>query len=114
FPVFQKTRAVVFAHKLDECRRVRLPVRREPFEILENCAQTSGAKERHGVLGIFVKVGVKDALVHEVGLAFDREEYPTQVVQLEYGKAVRLLSNGLLDVARILVEDLLAAWDDLR
>ena len=38
-----------------------------------------------GIFGVFIEVGVEDALIHEVGLAFYVEQHPTQIVQLEHG-----------------------------
>src|SRR6266850_5904301 len=71
FTVFEETRALMLAQKLDERWRIGLPVFREAFEILENRAQTSAGKDRHGILSVFVEVGVEDALIHEVGFALD-------------------------------------------
>ena len=60
---------------------------------------------RHRILGVLVEVGVEDALIHEVGVAFDVEEHPAQVVQLEHGEDVGLPGHRLLDVLGILAED---------
>src|SRR3954454_16383108 len=111
--VFQEAWALVLANELDEGRSIRLPVRRKALEVLEDGVDAVLRKERHSILGVFVKIGVEDALIHEIGLPFDREENPAQVVQLKHGEAVRLLRYGLLDVSGVLVEYIFPARDDL-
>ena len=67
----------------------------------------------HGILGVLVKVGIEDALIHEIGVPFDREEHPAQVVQLEHSETIGLGRDGLLDVLSILVEAFFPSGDDL-
>src|SRR5207302_2055354 len=112
--VLKKARTVVVADELDEGGSIRLPVLREAFEILKDGVQARGGKERDGVLGVFVEVGVENARVLEVSVPFDLKEIPAQVVEFEYGKDVRRSGHGRLDISRILVEVLLGAGFDLR
>ena len=103
----------LLANELDEGWSIRLPVRRKALEVFEDGVDAVLRKECHSILGVFVKIGVEDALIHEVGLPFDREENPAQVVQLEHCEAVRLVRYGLLDVSGVLVEYIFPARDDL-
>ena len=59
-----------------------LPVLRETLEILEHCPQAGGGEHFHRVLGIFIEVGVENALIHEIGFPFDGKQHPAQVMQL--------------------------------
>ena len=86
----------------------------ESFKVFEDEYSPQSSENRHRILGVFVEVGIEDALIHEIGLAFDREEQPAEIVQLEYGENVGLSGHGLLDSASIFVEDFFPAGDDLR
>ena len=86
FAVFKETRALVLTDELDECLRLGLPIFGEPFEVFEDGIKAGGPEESHSILGVFVEVSVEDALIHEIGIALDRKEDPTQVVQLEHGE----------------------------
>src|SRR5947209_17132292 len=112
--VFQEAWALMLANKLDERRSIRLPVRRKALEVFEDGVDAVLREEGHSILGVFVKVGVEDALIHEVGLSLDREEHPAQVVQLEHGKTVRLACHRLLDIPSMFVECLFPSGNDLR
>ncbi len=81
---------MVVANEFDERRGVRLPILGETFKILENRVQASRGEDCHCILGVFVEIGVEDAHVLKVGIAFNFEEVPAQVVQFEHGKNVRL------------------------
>ena len=87
---------------------VRLPVLREPLEVFKDRLEPGLGEDGDGILGVLVEVGVEDALIHEVGVAFDVEEHPAQVVQLEHGEAVGRLGHRLLDPLGILAEVRLA------
>src|SRR5215813_3788043 len=80
-PVFDKARTLVVPDELDERFRVRFPVRRKPFEVLENRVDAGLREESYRVLGVFVEIGVEDSLIHEPRVVV--EEYPAQVVELE-------------------------------
>lgn len=54
--VFEKARALMFAHEFNECRSVRLPIHRETFQILERGADPETGEQGNGIFGIFVKV----------------------------------------------------------
>ena len=112
--VFEEAWALVLANKLDEFLRSVLPIFGEPFEVLEDSINAGGREECHGILSVFVEVCVKDALIHEVGLALDRKEDPAQIVQLEYGETVGLRRYRLLDVLGVLIENLLPTRNDFR
>ena len=56
---------MMVADELDERRGVRLPVLRKALKIFEDGVDAGCRKERDGILGVFVEVGVEDALVHE-------------------------------------------------
>ena len=94
-------------------RGIRFPVYRKALEVFEDRINAGGPEEGHGILGIFVEVGVEDALIHKVGFPVDWKEDPAQIVQLEHGEAVRLVGYCLLDVLGVLVEHLLPTGDDL-
>ena len=95
---------MMIADELDECRGVRFPIFREAFQILENSTQTSWRKDGHRILGIFVEVGVENPHVLEINIAFDFEEIPSEVMQLQHGKNVRLTCHGLLEGLGVLVK----------
>ena len=65
FAVFKEARALVLADELDEFLRLGLPIFGEAFEVFEDGIKAGGTEESHGILGIFVEVGVEDALIHE-------------------------------------------------
>src|SRR6185369_5028198 len=98
FPVFQKAWALVLAYELHKCRSIRLPVLGKPLEVFKDRPKAGLREKAHGIFGVLVEVGVEDALIHEVGLVFDVEEQPAQVVQLEHGEAVWRFGNFLFDL----------------
>src|SRR5262249_25199607 len=112
--VFHETRALVLAHELHDGRGVGLPVLGETFEIFEYRVDARGVEDGYRILAVLVEVRVEDALVHEVRVTLDREEQPAQVVELQGREGVWLVGYGLLDLARVLVEVVLAARNDLR
>src|SRR5436853_2720325 len=69
--VFQKARALVIADELYEGHRIGLPIHREAFEIFKDCSDASRTEERYGILCVLIKVGIEDALIHEVSLALN-------------------------------------------
>ena len=73
----------MFAHEFNECRSVRLPIHREALKIFEDCIDAGLFKERDCVFGIFIEVSIEYPLVHEIRIAADVEEDPSQVVELE-------------------------------
>jgi hypothetical protein len=79
---------LVVPDELDERFRVRFPVRRKPFEVLENRVDAGLREESYRVLSVFVEIGVEDSLVHEPRIVV--EEHPAQVVELEWRKHVRV------------------------
>ena len=86
----------MFAHEFNECRRVRLPIHRETFQIFETVSDPGLVKESDCIFGIFVKVSVEYPLVYEIRVATDVEEYPSQVVEFEWGENERIASYGVL------------------
>src|SRR5688500_18270789 len=97
-----------------ECFRIGVPVFREALEIFEDSSEAGSHKESHGVLGVFVKIGVENTLIHEVRLAFDWKQQPPEVVQFECGKVVRGGSHRRLDFPGVLVKRRLTAGNDFR
>src|SRR3954471_3939784 len=61
--VFEETRTLVVADEFDERRRVRSPVLRKAFEILEYCIDAVLREETDGVLRVFIEIRVEDTLV---------------------------------------------------
>ena len=86
----------------------------KPSRFYEDGGDAGLREEGHGILGVFVEVGVEDALIHEVGFSLDVEEHPAQVVELEHGEAVRLARHRFLDVLAVFTDGLLPARVDLR
>src|SRR6266850_2261509 len=110
--VFQEARTLVIADELDERDRVGLPVQWEAFEIFEDCSDASRTEERYGILCVLIKVGIEDALIHEVGLAVNWKQHPAQIMKLERRQQIGLSSQSLLDVLRVLIKDRLATGND--
>src|ERR1700722_8212632 len=79
--VFEETRALMLANEGHERGRIGLPIHRESLEIFEDSRNARGGEQRDSVLGVFVEVGVENALVHEVGFPIDGKHQPAQVVQ---------------------------------
>jgi hypothetical protein len=50
----------------------------------------------------------------EIGFPLDVEKIPSEVMQLEHGEDVRLISDGLLDGLGVLIKSRLPSGDDLR
>src|SRR5580704_3843671 len=111
--ILEEAWALMVADEFDEGGSVGLPVLREAFKVFEDGVQTDVVKQADSVFGVLVEVGVKDALVHEVGLAFDGNENPAEIVEFEDGEIVGRCSDGVFDPLRVLVEDGLSAGDDL-
>jgi hypothetical protein len=94
--IFEKAWALMFAHELDECRGVRLPIHREALKIFEDGVNAGLFKESDCIFCIFVKVSIEYALVHEIRIAADVEENPSQVVELERRENKRSTSYSVL------------------
>jgi hypothetical protein len=71
----------VFAHKFNERRSVRFPILWETLEIFEDCVESSPCKYSDSVFGVLVEISVKYSLVHEISVAPDVEQDPSQVVK---------------------------------
>src|SRR5437588_11922849 len=56
FAVFQKARALVLTDELDERRRIRFPVHRKTFQILEHCVYAGLREKSYCVLGVLIEV----------------------------------------------------------
>src|SRR3984957_11828667 len=94
--IFEKARALMFAHEFNECRSVRLPIHREALKIFEDCIDAGLFEESDCVFGILIEVGIEYPLVHEIRVAADVEEDPSQVVKLEWGENKRIASYSAL------------------
>jgi hypothetical protein len=95
-------------------RRVRLPVRREAFELLENCIDTRRLEQLNRVLGVLVEIGIENALVHEVFLVTDVKEHPSQVMELQRCERVRARGDCVLDALPVGADVGFRARLDLR
>src|SRR5258705_6641052 len=112
--VFEEARAVVVAEELDAGCWILPPVRWPAFEVLKNRRDACAVEKGHGILRVFVEIGIEDALIHHVGLSLDGDEHPFQVVRFEHCNNVRLVSDCLLHDLGMAVEGLLLSRDDLR
>src|SRR5437867_1831788 len=110
--VFQEAWTLVVANELDEPFRIGLPVHGKALEIFKNGADAGRAEKCYGILGVLIKVGIEDALIHEVSLAVNWKQHPAQIMKLERRQQIGLSSQGLLDVLRVLIKDRLAAGND--
>src|SRR6267142_4915416 len=104
----------MLANKFDERRWIRLPVFWEPFEILEHSVYSRCSEQRDGVLGVLVKIGVEDSLIHEVLVLADVEEHPPQIVELERREQVGRSLQRLLDCLSVFADHLLCSGLGLR
>src|SRR3954452_22525282 len=86
----------MLAHELYERWRVRFPIHREAFQILERSVEPRAAEKRNGIFGVLVKISVEIPLIHEVGFATDVKENPSQVMQLERCKNRGIFSDCFL------------------
>src|SRR5258705_8599307 len=112
--VLQEARPLMVTHELDERGRIGSPILREPLELLEDRGDSGGGEKLDGVLDILVEIRVEDALIHEVHVLPDREEYPAQIVQLQWGEHVRIGLHRLLERRPVLPNLLLGTRFDLR
>src|SRR5262249_11540856 len=90
------------------------PIFWKPLEVFKDRGDASFPKKRDGILGIFVEIGIEDALIHEVRLTFDVEEHPTEIVQPKYGESVGKASDRFFDGLPVCADRLLAPGFDLR
>src|SRR5882672_6135563 len=104
----------MLANKFDERRWIRLPVFWEPFEILEHSVYSRCSEQRDGVLGVLVKIGVEDSLIHKVLVLADVEEHPPQIVELERREQVGRSLQRLLDCLSVFTDHLLCSGLGLR
>ena len=70
-------------------------------------------EESDCVFGIFVEVSIEYPLVHEIRVATDVEEDPSQVVKLERGENERIASYGVLYCFSVRTDCFLATRFDL-
>src|SRR5712671_2039101 len=104
----------MLANKFDERRWTRLPVFWESFEILEHSVYSRCGEQRDGVLGVLVKIGVEDSLIHKVLVLADVEEHPPQIVELERREQVGRSLQRLLDCLSVFADHLLGSGLGLR
>ena len=114
FPVFEEAGALVFADELDEGRRVRLPILRESFELLEDGVDARRLEQLDRVLRVLVEIRIEDALIHEVLVGPDVEQHPPEVMQLQWGERMRTRVDGLLNPCPVRADFSLGARLDLR
>src|SRR5437762_3604512 len=114
FAVFEEARALVLTEERDDCRHVRLPVLRPSFEVYENRGDAGLDEESHGILEVFVEIGVEDALILEVQPLADVEQHPAQVVEPQWRQDVGVALHRLLNILSVLAHRLLPPRLDLR
>ena len=88
----------MLAKELGDSCNVRLPVFRSSAEIHKDCSDARRDEKRDYVLKIFVKIGIKDALIHELQSRSDVEQNPAEIVQLQWrenGRAFFTVSSML-------------------
>src|SRR5262245_15386784 len=110
--IFDKARTLVVADELDERFRVRFPVHRKPFEVLENRVDAGLPKESYRVLSVLVEIGVEDPLVHEPRVIL--EEHPAQVVELERREHVGVSLQRFRQLVPVAADRLCPPRLDLR
>lgn len=103
--IFQEARALMFADKSDEALRIGLPIHREALKVFKNGPHASGAEKRHGILRVLVEVCIEDALIHEVGLAVNRKQYPPQIMQFQRRENIWLVLYGILNIPGVFVKE---------
>src|SRR3954453_2965129 len=101
FAVLQEARALVSADELDEGWRIRFPVGREPFEVLEYGVDASLCEELDSVFGVFVEIRIENSLVHKIRVFADVEEHPAQIMQLQRRKDIGGARNSVLDLLSV-------------
>src|ERR1700722_238152 len=104
---------LMFAYEFNECRSVRLPIHREAIEVFEDCIDAGLFKESDCVFGVFIEVSIEYPLVHEIRVATDVEEDPSQVVKLEWGENKRIASYSVLYFFPVRTDYFLAPRFDL-
>src|SRR5215204_1271305 len=112
--VLKKTWALVIPEELVDRSHIPLPILGESFEICKYCRDAGRSEERHCVLDILVEVGVEDALIHEIRVAFDVEQDPAQVMQFERRKNERIVGYRFFDRIAVLANGRFAPGLDLR
>ena len=63
----------MLAEKFDDCRQICLPVVRPSFKIHEHGGDAGLDEQGDCVLEVFVKIGIEDALIHEMQSRSDIE-----------------------------------------
>ena len=104
---------LMFAYEFNECRSVRLPIHREAIEVFEDCIDAGLFKESDCVFGVFIEVSIEYPLVHEIRVAADVEEDPSQVVESERGENKRIASDSVLYFFPVRTDSCFAPWFDL-
>src|SRR3974390_2583288 len=104
----------MFRNKRRERGRIRLPIFRESFKVLENGVNAVFRKQGYRVLGVPVEIGVEDSLVHEVSFLANVEQYPSKVVELETWESVGDIGHRFLDRLSVRSNRLLSSRFDLR
>ena len=61
----------------------------KPSRFSKTVGTPAAGEQGHSILGVLVKVGIEDALIHEVGLTLDWEQHPAQIMQLKRRQADR-------------------------
>src|SRR3954451_1350365 len=114
FPVFQKAWTLVLTDEFDEGRRIRFPVHGKTLKILEHRVDPGLREKSYCILRVLIEVGIEYALIHEVSVAADVEEYPAQIMQLQRREESRVTGNAILDGLAVPAHRLFSSRLDLR
>src|SRR3954452_5360157 len=94
FPILEKARTLMLVKELGDRGYVCLPVLRKSFEVCKNSRDARLGEEHDRVVNIFVKIGVENALIHEMQPRADIEKDPAKIVELERRKDKRIGLHG--------------------
>jgi hypothetical protein len=111
--IFEEARALMFAHEFDECGGIRFPIQWEALKIFEDCINTGLLEESDCVLGIFVEVSIEYPLVHEIRVAADVEQDPSQIMEFEWSENERITSDSTLYFFAVRADHILPPRFDL-
>ena len=115
FSVFQKAWPLVVAQELGS-RPARFVFQSfgPAFQIHEYGCDAGLHEKRHGILEILVKVGIENALIHEVQAGADIEQDPAEVVKPSGASTCGDALHGFFDCLSVVANRLFPAGLDLR
>src|SRR4051812_45826577 len=96
FAILHEARAMVVANKLYECWNVGLPIFWKAFKIFKSGRHSGFREKSDGIIGVFIKIGIEYALVHEILITADIEQDPLQVVEFQRCEEERIRFHRLV------------------